>query len=157
VELTLANLTLFLMIGIVFFCVAVIAMVVLFGLSTADLLKKPREMVLLFIMSLTLPVTVAGITSRTAIFTSALSGISITSSQVLRSSPTLITVRFTTSKPAYGYLEYFNSQTGTWLPILPDYPLSPRISHTINITGTQSAPIWITINGQRVQRLDASH
>lgn len=152
-EFSLANLTLYLMIGIVFFSVAVIAMVVLFGISTADLLKKPREMVLLLLVSLALPITVAGITSRTAVFTSAVSGISITSRQVFYSA-SQATVRFTTDKPTYGYLEYLNSQTGTWLPILPEYPLSLRTNHSINITGTLPSSVWITLNGKRTQNID---
>lgn len=147
-EVDLYSVLLFVGYGIAFFCVAILAMVFLFGLSSATLLKKPRELVLLFAVAVALPFTVAGLSSRTRVNTSASSAITVTGYTVSNVSPSQVLVQFATSRPAIGYLEYKDTQKNKIVPIYPAYPMLETQEHSIYISHIRPANVWIVVNGK---------
>jgi len=144
---TLPILTLFLW-GIIWFCVSILVMVLLFGIAGQHFLKDGKKLAVWLILSVAMPASLQFATTALNTKISASSEIRLTSSEAVRSGDHVV-VNLITSEPAILYLLVWNQQNSLWVPLLPTTDVDLKKDHSFFLSPESAAgKLRVSINGQ---------
>jgi hypothetical protein len=136
--------------GIIWFCVSILAMVMMFGLAGKTFLHDGKKIAVWLVLSMSLPFTLSLLTQKTQVFVSAQTQPKITWTEVAPLDNQVI-INITTDRPALVYLEYWDSQHTFWIPLLPTVNLNFTTDHSfLTSAAVLSGKMQVNINGQRI-------
>lgn len=144
------SLTFLFVLGIIFFIVAFFVMLFMFAWTYKDVIKHGKKLVVMLLLSLSIPFTLNALTRQTNIFSQASTSAQVEDVQVNRVQPDTVVVQFKTSEPVLAYLEYKNNN-GQIVPILPTGSPDAKTDHYFRVTDTvgDGGTAYIVINGNR--------
>jgi hypothetical protein len=144
------SLTFLFVLGVLFFIVAFFVMMFMFAWTYKDVMKHGKRLLVMLLLSLSIPFTVGAITQQTNMFSNASSAANVSDIQVQRVQPDTVVVQFTTSEPVIAYLEYQNKENQT-VPVLPTGSRDADTNHYFRVTDTagDNGVVYIVINGSR--------
>jgi hypothetical protein len=144
------SLTFLFVLGVLFFVVAFFVMMFMFAWTYRDVVKHGKRLVVMLLLSLSIPFTVGAITQQTNIFSNASTAASVEDIQVNRVEPDTVLVQFKTSEPVAAYLEY-KGKDGQTTAVLPTGSRDASLDHYFRVTDTagDNGVIYIVINGNR--------
>lgn len=136
-------------IGVVFFAVSTIAMVVLFGWSIKDAGKNMHAFAVLLLISITVPFGTYYL-QQNAIKSEASPSIQIHSLEVVDIDDNSLLIQFETDSAAIIYLEITDKLTGETVPLLPTSNIEKKTSHSFIIPKSQKgSEVVFNINGKK--------
>lgn len=136
--------------GLLFFVVAFFVMLFMFAWTYKDVMKHGKTIVVMLLLSLSIPFTVGAITQQTNMFSKASTTAQVSDITVNRVEAETVIVQFTTSEPVLAYLEYKNKD-GQTVPILPTGSPDPKTDHYFRVPDIKGdeGVVYIVINGER--------
>jgi len=136
--------------GMLFFIVALFVMTFMFAWTYNDVIRHGKKLVVMLLISLSIPFTVGAITQQTNLLSNASSSVSVDNLQVNRVEDDTVIVQFTTTQPVIAYLEYKNS-AGETIPVLPTGSTDPKSDHYFRVDNFkgEKGEIYIVINGNK--------
>lgn len=138
------------MMGVLFFVVAFFVMTFMFAWTYNDVIKHGKKLVVMLLISLSIPFTVGAMTQQTNLLSNASSGAQIENLHVQRVEDDTVIVQFTTTKPVIAYLEYKNN-AGETIPVLPTGSMEAKSDHYFRVDTLkgEKAEVYIVINGNK--------
>jgi len=136
--------------GILFFVVALMVMMFMFTWTYKDVMKHGKKVLVMLLISLSIPFTVGSITQQTHTLSNASGTSRIENLEVNRVEDDTVVVQFTTSEPVIAYLEYKDA-TGNVIPVIPVGSKDPKTDHYFRVDNFlgDKAELYIMINGNR--------
>lgn len=137
-------------IGILFFVVAFFVMMFMFAWTYKDVMKHGKKIVLMLLISLSIPFTVGALTQQTNLLSNASGSVRLDDLVVNRVENDTVIVQFTTSEPVVAYLEYKNAD-GETVPVLPTGSTDPKTGHYFRVDSFkgEKGELYIVINGNK--------
>ena len=144
------SLTFLFVLGLIFFVVAFFVMMFMFAWTYKDVMRHGKTLVVMLLLSVSIPFTVGGITQQTNIFSHASTAAQVSDISIQRVEQDTVVIQFKTSEPAIVYLDYQNKNGGT-IPVLPTGSPEASIDHYFRVTDIagDEGVVYIVINGNR--------
>jgi len=139
------------LIGLVFFVVLILLMVFLFGFSIKKGADKKLGVLVLALISISLPLFAARLSTKTSLASKAVKSVSVSGLEIVEIDDQTMMVGFNTSEPVSAYLEYYDSETENVFPILPANTLKDRTDHSflVPIAKSRIGEAKIVIDGEK--------
>lgn len=137
-------------IGILFFIVALFVMIFMFAWTYQDVMKHGKKLVVMLLISLSIPFTVGAITQQTQTLSNASGAVRLDNLEVKRVEDDTVVVQFVTSEPVIAYLEYRDTD-GNAVPVLPVGSKDLKTDHYFRVDNFKGdkAELYIVINGNK--------
>ncbi len=137
--------------GSLFLIGAIVVIIIFFGISIRETAENTKGLVLLALLSFSLPFVSLSLNNKAHFLSQAKSPLIIQSIEKTKINATTFLVSFQTEEPAIAYLEYKDRTRDTVIPILPTYSLEKRKDHSFLIEqiSSEGGSACIIINGNR--------
>lgn len=144
------SIALLFVIGILFFVVAFFVMTFMFAWTYRDIKRHGKTLVVMLLISLSIPFTVGALTQQTSTFSKASNVTQIEELQVNRVEDDTVVVQFYTAEPVIAYLEY-KMPDGQITPVIPVGSKEPSTSHYFRVDNFKGdgGELFIIINGNK--------
>lgn len=141
-----------LLLGVAVFGAAVLAMIVLFGLSLKDISKNVSGLAMVLLLAIGIPVGVGLVKNKTSMNSNAAALVKVVNLEVAKVSKGVNIVNLTLSMPAVAYLEYQDNSRDYSVPILPTSTLEPKtdFSYLISNISTAGGQAVLIVNNEQV-------
>ena len=143
----------FIMIGIYVFIAILMVFAVMFGIRLRNILKYSGLIIIIFIISLAVPLTVGVVTSPKPLVPTqkALENVFVSDLSVSKNDQDQTVVSFKTSTYVSTYLEYTDTTYETTLPVIATQGISKKTTHEFILEDVSASGgvAYIIVNGQK--------
>ncbi len=137
--------------SVVIYGLIFLAVVGLFIWRAKTSIQSAFGFVLLFALSLALPASLLVLNRQTNVGSKAVESVKTMALIVNKLPNNTFVVTFQTSQPVIAYLEYKDSTANDFIPVLPQYILEKKNSHSISVTAktAKGGTAYLVISGEK--------
>lgn len=137
--------------SIVIYAGVFVAIAIIFIWRAKSSVQSAFGFVLLFALSLALPASLLVLNQQTNVGSKATASVKTLNVSVSKLSGTQFAITFQTSQPVVAYVEFKDATSEDFIPVLPQYSLTDKSSHSILVTSktTRGGQAYLVISGDK--------